>query len=192
MVEDRRRTAYGRSYTGRGVACASAERRASRHTWTLRVGVLKYPSMELPASLRRWFVAHFVVDLAFALPLLFAPEAFLRALGWTVIDPVAARLVGAALLAIGGQSFIGRDQGVEAYRAMLNLKLIWSASAVVSLVVGVGNGAPPAAWALLATFIAFFGVWTHYRVRLEQMAAAQTLPDHMDDPDDQAAVERTL
>jgi hypothetical protein len=129
--------------------------------------------MDIPVSLRRWFVAHFVVDVAFAVPLLVAPGAFLRALGWTTVDPVSSRLVGAALLAIGVQSLLGRGAGLEAYRAMLNLKLIWSASAIAGLVVCIGEGAPPPTFAFLSAFLAFFGVWFHYRVRMKQMAAAR-------------------
>jgi hypothetical protein len=125
--------------------------------------------MEIPVSLRRWFVAHGLVDLLFALPLLVAPESFLRALGWQPVDPVTARLVGAALLGIGAQSLLGRNEGPEVYRAMLNLKLIWSAAAIAGLVVSVGNGAPDLAWLFLSLFIAFFGVWFHYRVRLKQI-----------------------
>src|SRR6266436_4629601 len=59
--------------------------------------------MEVPRTLRAWFVAHALVDLGAGLPLLAAPELVLRRLGWTCVDPVSARLVGAALLAIGGQ-----------------------------------------------------------------------------------------
>jgi hypothetical protein len=132
-------------------------------------------SWEIPASLRRWFVVHFVVDVPFALPLLVAPELLLRTLGWPTVDPVAARLWGAAALAIGVQSLVGRNEGPDVYRAMLNLKLVWSGAAVVGLVVSVGNGAPEAAWAFLAVFIAFFGIWFHYRVRMKQMARAEAL-----------------
>jgi hypothetical protein len=129
--------------------------------------------MEIPLTLRRWFVVHFLVDLALALPLLIAPAAFLRALGWAAIDPVTARLVGAALLGIGVQSWLGRNEGPEAFRAMLNLKLVWSASAIVGLVISVGEGAPPFVWGVLSAFIAFFGVWFHYRVRMKQLAGAR-------------------
>ncbi len=127
---------------------------------------------DVPLTLRRWFVAHFVVDLAFAVPLLAAPEAFLTALGWTQVDPVAARLVGAALLGIGTQSFLGRNEGVAVYNAMLNLKILWSSSAIFGLMACIFQGAPAAAWAILSAFIAFSGVWMHYRIRLKQLAIA--------------------
>jgi hypothetical protein len=135
--------------------------------------------MDIPASLRRWFVFHFVADILFAVPLIVAPEAFLSALGWSTVDPVSARLVGAALVGIGTQSLIGRNEGVDAFRAMLNLKLLWSSAAILGLLLSIGGGAPPFAWGILATFIAFFGVWFYYRVRIKQFAGARDddLPD---------------
>jgi hypothetical protein len=139
--------------------------------------------MEVPITLRRWFVAHFVVDVVLGLPLLVAPALLLRPLGWTTIDGTSARLVGAALLAIGGQSYIGRNDGVEAYKALLNLKILWSFAAICGLVISIGQGAPPAAWAFLSTFIAFAGVWAHYRIRFKQLAAADALDDT--DPEDE-------
>jgi len=46
----------------------------------------------VPKTLRMLFVVHFLADIAFAVPLLFIPELFLSLLGWTVVDPFAARL----------------------------------------------------------------------------------------------------
>ena len=135
-------------------------------------------AIEIPASLRRWFRIHAIIDLAVGLPLLVAPESFLRSLGWVTIDPPSARLVAAALLAIGGQSWMGRNDGVESYRAMLNLKLLWSAAAILGLGAGLGaQHTPGAVWVFLALFIAFFGVWFYYRVRIKQLSAMQDLPE---------------
>lgn len=122
--------------------------------------------MEVPASLRKWFVVHFVADVVFALPLLFAPRAFLTTLGWTEVDPISARLVGAALMGIGVQSLLGRDETLEAFRGMLNLKIIWSATATVGIAVSVLQGGPKMGWAFVGIFAAFNVLWTTYRVRL--------------------------
>jgi hypothetical protein len=130
--------------------------------------------MDIPVSLRRWFLAHTVVDLVVGLPLLILPAKFLGALHWPVVDVVTPRIVGAALLAIAIQSFTARNDGVEAYRTMLNFKLLWSWSAIAALVIAAADGAPDAVWAFLAIFIAFSGVWFHYRVRIGQM-------DHADE-----------
>src|SRR5437868_2167901 len=124
-------------------------------------------AMEVPVTLRRWFVAHFVIDLLCGPPLLLAPALLLRPLGWATIDGASARLVGATLLAIGSQSYFRRDAGIAVMKAMLDLKLVWSFSAIVALLISIGEGAPAAVWAFLSLFIAFSGVWTHYRIRFK-------------------------
>jgi hypothetical protein len=129
--------------------------------------------MDVPASLRRWFLAHAAVDALVGLPLLFIPTLVLAPLGWGRVDEASTRLVGAALVAIGAQSYFGRNAGVEVYKAMLNLNLVWSFAAVIGLATAIGRGAPPAAFALLSGFIALAGVWSHYRIRFKQLAGAR-------------------
>ncbi|MES1207356.1 MAG: hypothetical protein ABUS79_15570 [Pseudomonadota bacterium] len=136
--------------------------------------------MEIPASLRAWFVVHSLVDIAVAVPLLLAPEALLPRFGWQSVDPVASRLVAAALLAIGVQSWRGRNDGAAAYRAMLALKVVWSAAAIVALTIAIGRGAPPLTFGFLAMFLGFCGVWTYYAIRLRQLAQASDDPPEQD------------
>ncbi len=140
---------------------------------------------QVPPTLRIWFIVHAVVDLVVAVPLFVAPAAVLRHFGWTCIDPVSTRIAAAALFAIGGQSFLGRNDGVQTYRAMLSLKVLWSIAAVVGLVVSIGEGAPPAAWAFLCLFITFSGVWVHHAIRFRQLERAPT--DDAATPTDDAA-----
>ena len=143
--------------------------------------------MEVPLSLRRWLVAHFVLSAALGLPLLLAPGLLLRALGWPAVDQASSRLAGAALLAIGGQSLIGRDGTVETVESLLRLNMMWSYGAVVALVAAIGAGAPSPTWALLSLLVAFAGVWTHHRVRFRQLAAARDYDDdEVSSPDDPA------
>jgi hypothetical protein len=120
-------------------------------------------------GLRTWFVIHFVLDVLFAVPLIFAPIAFLSFFGWTTIDPLATRLVGAALMGIGVESYLGRNAGLEAYKGMLNLKIIWSATATFGLLVTMlVNQEPWAGWLLVALFGSFCALWSYYRIRLER------------------------
>lgn len=121
---------------------------------------------EVPDSLRTWFVVHFVADLAAALPLFVAPRAVLGALGWAAVDPIATRLVAAALLGIGIESLLGRRASAETFRAMLNLKLIWSGSAALGALWSQLDGGPPLGWAVVAIFGGFHTVWLYYRLRL--------------------------
>jgi len=120
----------------------------------------------VPSALRRWFIVHFIADVVVAIPLLAVPTTFLRTLGWTAIDPIAARMVGAALAGIGVESFLCRNDSVEVFRAMLRLKCIWSGVAVAGVSLSIAQGAPPAAWGVLAVFVGFAVVWNIYRLRL--------------------------
>ncbi len=122
-------------------------------------------------SLRRWFVFHFVADIVFAVPLFVAPRALLGLLGWPCVDPLASRLVAAALFGIGVQSLLGRNGGLEEFRAMLSLKVIWSAFATTGLLWSVLDGGPPAGWLFVAIFAGFNGVWSFYRWKLRTSVA---------------------
>lgn len=121
---------------------------------------------DVPRALQRWFVAHGIVDWVFAVPLLVAPEPFLGALGWTVVDPMAARGVAAALVGIGTQSLLSRHAGAATYRAMLSLKILWSSTAALAFAWTVLTVGPPAGWIFVAIFGLFAGVWSYWLRRL--------------------------
>jgi hypothetical protein len=124
----------------------------------------------VPKSLRHWFVFHCISDVAFALPLLILPVRFLTMLGWEAVDPFASRLGAAALMGIGIESYLGRNAGPEAYRSMLNLEVIWAATALVGMAVTMSSGRGPwAAWSFIAIFAAFNIVWVTYRLRLRRL-----------------------
>ncbi len=97
---------------------------------------MKSAEKQVPSSLRVWFVIHFAVDMLFAIPLLFFPEILMPLLGWKVVDPITSRLVGAALLGIGGESLLSRKASRDVFTAMLNLKIIWAIGAVVGIGLG--------------------------------------------------------
>jgi hypothetical protein len=121
----------------------------------------------VPRSLRFWFVVHFVVDFIFAIPLLIAPVWFLTIFGFESPDAFTARLVGAALLGIGGESLLGWDGAIDAFRAMLNLKIIWSLAAIGGIMLTLlFNGGPLIAYAILLIFAGFSGLWMYYRFLL--------------------------
>ena len=117
----------------------------------------------VPTTLRTWFIIHFLVDIAVGIPLLLAPEPVAGLLGWTMVDPYTARLVGAALMGIGIESYIGRNAGPDVFRGMLNLKVIWSGAAIFAIALSLLTGERPwGAWLFLAVFILFNLIWVHY------------------------------
>ena len=123
-------------------------------------------------ALRKFFVLHFVIDVVSAIPLFLCPTLLLTTLGWQVVDPVAARMVAAALFGIGIESYIGRNSSRDSLIGMLNLKIIWSFSAII----GIGTSMmqniqqnPLALKIIFITFIAFNLLWVYWRIRLSSL-----------------------
>lgn len=123
---------------------------------------------EVPARLQWWFKVHCVVDLLFAVPLFVAPVTVLSLLGWTAIDPLTTRVVAAALVGIGVESFLGAGNGREHYRGMLRLKVLWSLTANVGILISILQGAPPAAWLFQGIFVGFSALWISWFLRLSR------------------------
>lgn len=126
---------------------------------------------KVPHALRTWFVIHFVIDILFAVPLMAAPVWALTLFGWQTVDPYTTRIAAAALFGIGIESYLGRNAGAEAFRGMLNLKIIWSFAAVLGLVLSLAQGAqgnPLFAWFILLIFVGFNFLWVYWRRELGQ------------------------
>ncbi len=126
----------------------------------------------VPVALRRWFLVHFAIDVILAVPIFIAPREVLGSLGWVSVDPLAARLVAASLLGIGLESFLGRNSGREAFKGMLQLKIIWSGFAAIGLAWSVVGGAleyPWIGWVLVVVFVAFHALWWYWRLRIQQL-----------------------
>jgi hypothetical protein len=118
-------------------------------------------------GLRNWFVIHFILDVMFGIPLILAPVPILSLVGWSTIDPIMARLVGAALMGIGIESLLGRKADTQAYQGMLNLKIIWSGAAIIGFVLSILTGYQPwGIWFLLVIFAVFNVIWVYYRRQL--------------------------
>lgn len=120
--------------------------------------------------LKFWFTVHFILDVVAALPLFFIPIWTLKILGWQVVDPFATRLVAAALFGIGIESWLGRNGDLTTFAHMLNLKIIWSASAVLGIVFSMAQGARwPAAgqWSALVIFLLFHLLWVNFRLKVK-------------------------
>lgn len=122
---------------------------------------------EVPNNLRIWFVIHFYADMLFGIPLLLFPELVMPLLGWDAIDPISTRVVGAALMGIGIESYLGRNASLEVFKAMLNLKVIWSSSAILGIGLGIWQGGATAGWLFLAIFVIFWFVWAYYWRKLK-------------------------
>ena len=125
------------------------------------------PSMnEVPKSLRVWFIAHFIIDILFALPMIIAPVWILSFFG-IAAEPVTARLVGAALVGIGGASLIMKDADRQSYDALLWVKILWSVTAIIGMVLSIVQGSSQLVWVAVGIFAMFSSVWMYYKGRLQ-------------------------
>jgi|SRR3989344_8876563 len=123
---------------------------------------------EVPNSLRTWFIIHFFIDILFAVPLMFFSVIFLSFLGFSIIDPLMPRLVAAALIGIGSVSFISRNKGIEVYSALLNLKIIWSLSAIFGILISLDRNTPIFLFVALGIFALFSCIWVYYKIILSK------------------------
>ena len=131
---------------------------------------MKRVTPDVPTSLRIHFMIHFLIDVIFAVPLFFFPARFLDFVGWPYpADPVAARLVAAALFGIGIESLICSRRTHDSFVTMLNLKIVWSFSAVCGFFISIAElswKAPPFLWVVLGIFVGFNVLWAYWRIRL--------------------------
>jgi hypothetical protein len=118
---------------------------------------------DVPRSLRIWFLIHFIVDMVFALPLLINPYWVFHLFGFSSVEPLTARLVGAALIGIGGASFFIYKKGIEAFNALLTLKILWSIAAIIAIAISIIEGGPQSEWLFLAIFVLFSAIWIYYK-----------------------------
>ena len=122
----------------------------------------------IPGGLRTAFLVHSIIDLAIAVPLMVSPQKSLEAVGWDdPVDPVATRLVAAALLA-GSRSAFKKIDSIESYKSILEIKLIWSTAAIIGLIWSIKQGASPKAYFPLGAFGIFWGIWNYWRWKLSR------------------------
>ena len=114
--------------------------------------------------LRRWFVIHFLLDVLVAIPLFIKPGLVLELIGIGDVSVVLARIVAAALMGIGVESFLGRKANREGYLGMLRLKIVWSSMAILGLGLGVASG--EMSWwsgvGLIGVFLFFNLLWIYW------------------------------
>lgn len=117
---------------------------------------------KVPSSLRTWFNLHFGIDMVLGLPMLLTPAIAMGFLGFSEFDTLTVRIVGAALIAIGGTSYWIQNEGIEVFRAMLKLKLIWSLSAMVAIMLYIYELGNDAAFVFFGIFLFFSLIWSYY------------------------------
>jgi hypothetical protein len=91
------------------------------------------------------------------------PESELSVPGYTFVDPLITRLMGAALLALAFSSFQGwRSKSWSQVRLVVELETAFTFFGVVAFIAVLalgGRNIPPAFWALFGMMAAFMIAW---------------------------------
>ncbi len=101
-----------------------------------------------------------------AILLILFSEFLLQFFGLTQFDPFTTRLLGAAFVAIGVSSLIHRNADINVYKSLLNLKIIWSSTAIFGTLLTIWQTGNSLGWIVVAIFGAFLLRWSYYRVTL--------------------------
>ncbi len=115
----------------------------------------------IPKGLKNTFLAHFILGLVMGIPFLLFPEGYAEMLNFTISEPMAYRLVGAAIVAFSISSwFAYRKLNWESVEILVLAEIAWTILGTIVTIWGVvSNDFPAVAWinaiAMLGFAIAF-------------------------------------
>ena len=118
-------------------------------------------------ALKTLFLVHAVVGIVAGALLLIIPGRFLEWLHWGAnIDPIASRILGAALLALAWSSLFGwRATRRSQVAVLIQMETIFTVLACVGMLRHMYRGDwVPAAWVMLGLFAAFAIAWSFFLV----------------------------
>jgi hypothetical protein len=100
---------------------------------------------------------HVVVSGVFAIILLFLAGKFADWVDWTPFDPTMAKMMGAALLALGVGSLLATRDPLK-YRVIIQVEIVYTAATAAALLYRLlrfGDSTPDFTWAVFAICAAF-------------------------------------
>jgi hypothetical protein len=103
---------------------------------------------QISSGLKITFLLHFIVGLFFGLVLLLVPEVMGTIGGQPILEPIAYRIVGAAIIGFAASSWWSyRETLWESVRIVVQVEILWPFLFVVVSVYGILTGQlPPADW----------------------------------------------
>jgi hypothetical protein len=102
-------------------------------------------------ALKSTFMVHGIVAIVIGAPMLLAPGRFLGLFGWSPIDAILSRLLGAALLALGWSSLRGAGADDRTQRVLVEAELAFTVLGCVGLLRHLTSGWYP--WPVWLTFV---------------------------------------
>ncbi len=115
----------------------------------------------IPKGLKNTFLAHFIVGLVMGIPFLGFPEGYADMLNFTITEPMAYRLLGAAIIGFSISSwFAYRKTNWDSVEIIVIAEIVWTILGSAITIWGIiGEEFPAVAWlnaiAMLGFGIAF-------------------------------------
>jgi drug/metabolite transporter (DMT)-like permease len=112
---------------------------------------------QISSGLKTLFLIHFIVGILFGAVLFLIPLVYGSIINWTVKDPGAFRLIGAAMLGISCTSLLAyKNPDWDKVRITVILEIIWTVLGTLAMVWAIlFEGFPPITWMNAGIFIVF-------------------------------------
>ena len=92
--------------------------------------------MSIARECRIFLCIDFIIGLVFGLIFILIPELFLNFINWGSFDPVAMRILGIAIIALGSGSLIASFEDTwKEVRAIIEMEVIWLLFGEIILIV---------------------------------------------------------
>ena len=122
---------------------------------------------EISSPLRLTFLIHFFVGIIFGLIYLIFLEFYNTLVGWTYDDPIAGRVLGAALIGFGVASLLAwRETEWVKVKIIVQMEIVWLTIAVVAQFWAAFTLFPPIViWVNIGLMIVFLVafIWFYWR-----------------------------
>jgi hypothetical protein len=119
------------------------------------------------------FLVHFFVSILFGIVFLVFIEAFVGFIQWPYLDPVAGRLLGAALIGFAATSLLAwRETEWIKVKIIVQMEIVWCAIGSIVLIVSLFIPAflflPFFTWIIIVILLFFLIVFTWYYFQHER------------------------
>jgi hypothetical protein len=115
---------------------------------------------QFPLGLKKIFLIHFIVGAIFGLVLLFTPDMLGTMSGQPILEPIAYRMVGAAVLAFSASSWLAyREHLWDKVRIVVQMEILWCILFVLVSLYGLFSGQLPVMDWVNIIIIGAFGIF---------------------------------
>lgn len=114
--------------------------------------------------LKLTFLIHFFIGILFGIIYMIFPDFFFTLIGWTYNDPVATRVLGAAMTGFAISSLLAwRETDWLKVKIIVQMEMVWLVLGTVMLFISAFIFFPPIfIWFIIALFLAFVIAFAYF------------------------------